>query len=623
MSTRRCFFLLLSLGSLLVLAACGGGRSTHVAAMAPVFTSSPPTAALQDTAYSYAIAATDPAGGTVSFALTTGPTGATVSGSSLSWTPPAAQSRIANSFTVTATTSEGGTATQSWSVSPNGTVTVNDVVTYWTPTGQQQVPIPSTAPLSISAIVPQPDGSLTVLTGSLTAPGIISIPGVPAGYYWLAFTPDVSVLSAIAFWTSTSTFDAGRDFAGTPVQPLNSNVSTIFDFNLSGLDSVSTVTPVSFHPDMEFEMPFFSDAANSTSLSTSVAVGGPIDWSQIKTGFLLQYEPQTFGPWTNLALGPSATISDLSLTNGATNILTQTLAPSAKTAFDVNIPGSQWAPLFANASPSTPTHYASGMSVAAEPYVTAVDAPVGLGDLTLVGTTLQISGTGFTFQPFGTCDGTGFFTTGLDLQPGILTDQDLGNLQYGDPFPSAWTRVVSFCQEVDVPIAVPNSSSTANFALVAGERIAPPTAPIGPLMSPVLNPTIGGGSLFTAATLNTTTPTLSWSAPNGTAPTGYRVEIYIASSAQAGVPYLPLGSLYTAKTSLNPLPLSGGNSYVFVIIAELDSAANFETSPYRSALPTAFASVVSAPITISTGAAQARIHGDARVVKRLSQPARH
>jgi hypothetical protein len=273
-----------------------------------------------------------------------------------------------------------------------------------------------------------------------------------------------------------------------------------------------------------------------------------------------------------------------------------------------------------NASPSAPTHYASGMSVAAEPYVTGIDAPVGLGNLTLVGTTLQISGTGFTFQPFGTCDATGFLTLGLDLQPGILTDQDLGNLQYGDPFPPAWTRVVSFCQEADVPIAVPNSSSMANFALVAGERISPPTAPIGPLVSPVLNPTIGGGSLFTAATLNTTTPTLSWSAPSGTTPTGYRVEIYIASSAQAGVPYLPLGSLYTAKTSLNPLPLPGGNSYVFVIIAELDSAANFETRPYRSALPTAFASVVSAPITISTGAAQERARGNARVVKQLSQP---
>jgi hypothetical protein len=40
---------------------------------------------------------------------------------------------------------------------------------------------------------------------------------------------------------------------------------------------------------------------------------------------------------------------------------------------------------------------------------------------------------------------------------------------------------------------------------------------------------------------------------------------------------------------------------VFLISAILDGHANFEASPNRSALPTASVSVVSAPITISTG----------------------
>jgi hypothetical protein len=123
----------------------------------PQFTTVPVTAASQGVAYSYQLAATDPAGGTVSFSLTTAPMGATLSGNTSTWTPAASQSRVSNSFTVTASTTSGGSATQSWMVSPTGTVTVNWIYTYWTSTGQVQVPVSSSAGLSVSAVVPQSD----------------------------------------------------------------------------------------------------------------------------------------------------------------------------------------------------------------------------------------------------------------------------------------------------------------------------------------------------------------------------------------------------------------------------------------------------------------------------------
>jgi hypothetical protein len=132
---------------------------------------------------------------------------------------------------------------------------------------------------------------------------------------------------------------------------------------------------------------------------------------------------------------------------------------------------------------------------------------------------------------------------------------------------------------------------------------------------------IGTGSLFAPATVTTTTPTLSWSAPAGATPTGYRVQVFVAMTLPSGaVVYEPAGFLTTAKTSVTLLPLSGGNTYVFSITAVVDGGANFETKPFRSALPSGTASVVSAPITISTSAAQTRIHGNARVVKQLYQP---
>ena len=67
------------------------------------------------------------------------------------------------------------------------------------------------------------------------------------------------------------------------------------------------------------------------------------------------------------------------------------------------------------------------------------------------------------------------------------------------------------------------------------------------------------------------------------------------------------------------MPLTGGNTYVFSITALVDAGANMETNPNRSALPTGFASVVSAPMTINSGAPAVAIHGDAKVVRRLSE----
>ena len=130
----RLCLLSLAVSAAAVLSACGSG-SAHSVPQAPVFTSTPGTAASEGVAYSYQLAATDPAGGTVTFSLTAAPSSATLSGNTLTWTPAPAQSRVSNSFTVTATTTAGGTATQSWKVAPTGTITVNWINNLWGPTG--------------------------------------------------------------------------------------------------------------------------------------------------------------------------------------------------------------------------------------------------------------------------------------------------------------------------------------------------------------------------------------------------------------------------------------------------------------------------------------------------------
>jgi hypothetical protein len=606
--------------------ACGSNNSSQKQSSSPIFTSDPVTAAAQGEAYSYSPAAVDTAGGAVTYSLTTGPTGATLNGSSISWTPTAAQSRTANSFTVTATSS-GGTATQSWTVSPTGIVTVNWINTYWEPSGPVQVPIVSSASLQISAVAPQPDGSLTVLKGATTGPGVISIAGVPAGNYWLTFG-GVNVLptSSTGYWISGSTYDLGRNIAGFPVATLTSNTSTQFDLILSGLDSVAEPTSIQLNLENQIFGPLMSDPPDTSALSTAIGYSSDFDWSKSTAGFILQYEPVTLGALANVSvLGAEATLSDLTLTNGATNTITQTLQHTSPTSLDVSVQGSQWATALSGAAPATASANYASFSLIAEPFVVGVNAPgasIGGPNLNLAVDYYEPLGIASLLN-FSSCDATGFqLNVASAQQPGILTDQSLGTLNYNDPFSSTWTRAESFCEEAVIPVPVPDSSATVSFALVTGESVAPSSNALAPMIGPVQNPAINGGSLFTAATLSTTTPSFSWTAPaTGTAPYGYSVSTYVLSNPSGTPNYLNSGVFYTSQNSVTLPPLSAGNTYVFAITALVDGTANIQTSPNRSSLPTAFANVVSAPITISSGAADVIIHGDANVVKRLSQPA--
>ena len=112
----------------------------------------------------------------------------------------------------------------------------------------------------------------------------------------------------------------------------------------------------------------------------------------------------------------------------------------------------------------------------------------------------------------------------------------------------------------------------------------------------------------------------SWSAPVTGAPYGYRVVAFVQTTLPNGLPtYGTAGIFSTAKTAITLPPLAGGNTYVFAITALADGTADLEKMPFRSSLPTGYATVVSAPITIGSGALTPAIHGDRRVIARLSQ----
>jgi hypothetical protein len=587
---------------------CGGGGS-HTPPQNPTFTSTPITTAAQGTAYTYTLAATDPSGGMVSFSLVTAPMGATLSGSTISWTPAAAESRVSNTFTAEATTSSGGSATQSWMVTPAGTVTVNWVDTNWTSVGPIANPYSTGTP---AALAPQPDGSLTLLPSTLVSPGVYNIADVPGGDYWLI---EISVqgIPPIGFWTGNSTFDLGRDTIGVPTGVLGGTQTITFDFNLSGLDPLASPGPVGFLPDSS-PIPdiYLTPEAEATTLTASQAITSGFDWTTVNTAFLIQYEPVTLGILNNLVAGPEMTLTNLALTNGAPNSIAATLAASSQSSIELSIPGSQWASLFENVAPAATTPVSSWLSLAVEPYVTGVNTYVDFiqPNFSLV----QPSPDGLP-QEFVNCPGQPFFVTQFG-DPAMVTDQDFGSLQYGDPFPSEWTRIVNFCQSVSFPFSV--GGNTFPFALNFGESVAPSGSALGPIAGPVVNPTINGSSLFTTTNVTTTVETLSWSVPSlGTPPYGYTVFVYQLIPIQSGFGLAEAASLGTSQTSVTLPPLLPGNTYLFFIITEVDGIANMQTSPYRSQLPTGFATVMSNQITISSGAALPKLRGNREAWQRI------
>src|SRR5260221_931139 len=83
-----------------------------VTAPAPVFGTAPPTASAEGSLYSYAVAATDPAGTAVTLSLTTAPAGAQLNNGTTAWTPTCNQSRTPNPFVVTAIAVGDATSTE-------------------------------------------------------------------------------------------------------------------------------------------------------------------------------------------------------------------------------------------------------------------------------------------------------------------------------------------------------------------------------------------------------------------------------------------------------------------------------------------------------------------------------
>ena len=307
-------------------------------------------------------------------------------------------------------------------------------------------------------------------------------------------------------------------------------------------------------------------------------------------------------------MGSEYTQTDVSLVDGGTNNLTATLNPSPTSAIALSIKGSEWANAMQGIGPGAAVPLFSDYAVVAQPYLTNgfVPLPFDTPPLGAFALLQPHQGAGLS-EPGLLCDSIGFPVPLSGLQfgaPLILTDVDYGSLSYGDPFPMDWPRFFEYCQASVVNLPLPNSSATSSFIVVNREEVPLPSGPVAPILTSVQSPTLNGNSLFAEASLTSTNVTLSWSPPATGQPYGYFVRVLTPKVLQPGMAseYGQVAQYGTTKTSMDVPLLAAGNTYVFVISAELDGNANMEKSPGRTKLPNAEASVVSAPMMIAAGA---------------------
>lgn len=592
-----------TLAALISLSGCGGGSnsSAPIVPVSPVFSSTPITAASEGTAYSYDLSATDPAGGAVTYSLTSAPAGAALNGKTVTWMPTAAQSRVANSFTVTATASKGGSAAQSWTVTPDGTIRVSWVDTVWGENGPNTVPFNWTpVPSQAAALVLQPNGTVQTLTGTGGADGNLTIPNVPSGYFWLRASP------VEWYWTNSSSIDIGADFnysASSTLGPIGQGVVTTLNFNVNGIEPVTGGTvQMSLGPSFQLSRTLLG---NETSITSGIQVNTNIDWTSIKSGRVLEYKPVPMGTAGGVVLGPSATLQNLTLTNGGTNTINAELAPSPMTSLNLSIKGSAWAPLFDHVAPGPATPLGTPFSVAVEPDMASV------GSRSLLGRTIQLLSpqsiptnsnwnTAFTSPTLSNCSAYPL-NTPLFAPPVLLTDTDFGTVQYGDPFPSTWTRYFEICQQAFVDVPGPDGGATQKMLLKNSATVAIPSAPVGPIIGPVEDPTINDMTLFKPATVNASAVTLKWAKPSVGNPTGYTIKVMSPITSTRGDSFYGIAAILSTATTSVTLPpevLKPGKTYLLMVTAVADGRANMESRPKRTGVPMANAEIVSAPITI-------------------------
>ena len=435
-----------------------------VTAPAPAITSTAPAAANEGDVYTYALAATDPVNTAITFSLVSGPDGATLTGSTLTWTPTHVQSRANNAFKVSAVTSAGGSAAQNFSVTPLGTIRGGGIDTYVTAQGNVAVPEDLTT-IYIGASFLNGNAWKTV-DAIANADGTFEIHKVPAGNYWLA-------AASGGYWTSASDIDLGQNFLGRN-DGLLPTAQTSMALAFTGLEPWESEDSIQiFNPNLSQSFDW-SDNNNPGDTSSASLWDWTEPLSDAALGdawYVTQVSEKEVGNGSWHYLAKSAPAISITQTDGSTTDLAGTLTDAPPIGMRLKIMGSQFAALAPSVGADAEVH-STGLGVYSQPF-TATKGWIGF-----VQTLLESDG-----------------------QEPITTDVDAGDVTFGNPFPVDWVPFVSLGYQLTVPYRASGAKGGVDVPAeiyISTTDLPTIDKPLAPVLTPVRNVKLNGTALTQA-----------------------------------------------------------------------------------------------------------------------------
>ena len=521
-----------------------------VSAPVPLITSTAPASAEEGSEYTYAVVATDPAGTAITYALDVAPTGATITGNTITWTPAADQSRRENAFRIRVDTASGGTASQDFSVTPRGTVTVK-YGAYYVDMANVKTFVPQTPP-DVSVLVPDDAGGYTTIAGQVSS-GQAVIPSVPAGGYLLMIGTPLPVF----YEESASSVDVSPTNFKRP-GIVNGSYGTGITFQITGLNPFGANDFVAYEsPNQNYEDMFYNLSAGLGDTSASGVLDlytSPLpDAAQGDVEYINQMVgQQVSGTLVNVLQKSSGPLT-LTIVDGSLPTVPAALStPGAGGTIRLNVKAAQfWQNLLeGNPNATGPTGHFGVLAT----------APGGATANLLISDTAGVA------------------------------DFDLGDVGYNNPYPATWGRQFYYAVMSMVKYQLPGTSAPTSAVAIADTTTTDlPTAqdPLTLQLGAVRNVRVNGAALTSDQTGIGLTPLIAWDPPLLGVPTSYKVTVdRLYNGGAAGTKHI-VAATFTMKGTSLQVPsgvLLDGNFYFLHIQAT--EAGTSRTATVDSFTPT-------------------------------------